>query len=628
MRWGYVIPRAVLLGAIWAFFAFGFDPLLQRELTSAGEEAASAKVEIAAVTTTLFPPQVTIEKMRIANHNKPGTNLLEFDTLALNVAGGPLLKKLYLVNEGTLSGLRWGTPREDSGLLPKTPEEQKAREAAAQEAAGGKPTAEDEMQSRGKQFLAGLADRAQLELDPEQFESLRLGTELEKRWTAEFAKLQSETDELTKQIDAIESQVKSKSGNNLERLDAYRAVAGDSGKALQEIKQLKGDLDAQARQARQDFAAFNQAKQHDLAAIREKADLFKLDPQQLTEMLLGPELNHRLNETIGWIQTGKAWFQQHQKDKLQPQRMRGEPISFSRNPDLPEFLIRLLKIDGAAELEGQPLEFSGTLSGITSDPVLYGKPAILQLKGTGAGTFDLQAAFDYTNPQTEPVHLVLLRYEAAHPEPLSLGDESSLLVSVSAEKLTCHAELRLAGDDISGKVNLRQEPAKLSAKLGGKASKVDPHIAAAVTDIFDSVQEIDAEMQIAGKLTAPQLSIQSDLGRQIASGLNAALSKQLDGERQILADKFNQQLAQQSGRLQDLFKTQTKGLTAQLNGYEQEIKQLAQQATGGRLGDLDKLTGKPLGKLIKLPESKNVAPVDFSKEEDQAKEGLKKLFGK
>ena len=40
--------------------------------------------------------------------------------------------------------------------------------------------------------------------------------------------------------------------------------------------------------------------------------------------------------------------------------------------------------------------------------------------------------------------------------------------------------------------------------------------------------------------------------------------------------------------------------------------------------------GKPLGKLIKQPQdSKNGAPtIDFSKEEEKAKAGLKKLFGK
>src|SRR5262245_54644895 len=133
MRWGYIIPRAVLLAAIWAFFAFAFDPLLQYELTSVGEKAASAKIDVGGVKTTLFPPRVTVEKMQVANRHKPGTNLLEFEGLALNVAGGPLLKKLYIVNEGTLSGLRWGTAREDSGLLPETPAQKAEREAAEQE---------------------------------------------------------------------------------------------------------------------------------------------------------------------------------------------------------------------------------------------------------------------------------------------------------------------------------------------------------------------------------------------------------------------------------------------------------------------------------------------------------------
>lgn len=629
MRWKYIIPRAVLLTGIWAFFTFAFDLLLKRELISVGEQAASAKVDIAAAKTGLFPPRLEVEKLRVANHNEPGTNLVEFDSLTLNVAGGPLLKKLFIVNEGTLTGLRWGTKREDSGLLPETPEQKAERESAEKEGGDEKSTLAGDLQSRGKQFLAGLTDRGKLELDPQQFESIRLGIELEKRWTGEFAKLKGEADELTRQVETIERQVKTDSDNKLERLEAYREAAGNSTKALEEIKQLKAELDAQAKQARVDFTALGQAQKHDREAIRTKIDLFKTDPQQLTEILLGPELNHRMHQALDWIATGRRWFQRRQQQKALTQRMRGEVIAFARNPNLPEFLVKLLNIEGAATVEGQPLALTGTLSGLTSDPVVHGEPAILRLEGKGEADLDLKVVFDYTEADREPTHEVLLSYSTPHPAALKLGDDSSLRVDVSAEKLTCRAELRLIGEEISGKIHFHQEPAKLEAKLGGKAGQIDPRIATAVTDVFGGVHELDAEMEISGKLKTPEWSLKSNLGHEVAGGLSAAVSKQLEGERDALAKKLDEQLTSQKTRLQDLFKTQTQGLTAQLNSYEQQLKELAQKATGARLADLDNVAGKALNKVIKPQDpKKSVLPIDFSKEEEKAKEGLKKLFKK
>src|SRR5262245_61536380 len=232
MRWGYVVSRAVLLAALWAFVAFGLDPLLQYGLTSAGQKAISAKVDVGTVRTSLFPPRLSIQKLRAANRDMPGTNLLEFDSLDLRIAGGPLLKKLYIIDEAIVTGLRSGTPRDDSGLLPETPAERAAREAAARDAPEKGGGFEDELRARAGEFLDGLAGRAKLELDPQQFESLRLGIEIEKRWSAEFARLETEAREMQKQIEAIERNVKSPSGNKLERLDAYRSAASDSTNLL------------------------------------------------------------------------------------------------------------------------------------------------------------------------------------------------------------------------------------------------------------------------------------------------------------------------------------------------------------------------------------------------------------
>jgi uncharacterized protein (TIGR03545 family) len=625
MRWRYIVPRVILIATVWAFFTFALDPLLERGLVGAGQSAASAKVDVAGVKTTFFPPSAAVGKVHVANHARPGTNLIEFDSLEMKFEGSPLLRKLFIVDEGELTGLRWGTAREDSGLLPETPAQTEEREKANANQAS---SLDSEWAARAKTIFSGLTDRAKTTVDPQQFESVRLGQDMSKRWTASFNSIETRSDDLKKQIDGIKAKVTSNSGNKLERLESYRTAAADSNRLLQEIKQLKADLDAQKQQARTDFAAFKQAREHDLAKIQDAKNLLKMDPQQLTEYLLGPELHRQLNEALQWTKWAKDHFIK-KPDEPQPNRLGGEDIVFPRKPELPRFLIKSLRVSGAGDVHGQQLEFSGTVTGITSDPVIYGQPVVVQLTGDGAGDLDLRAEFDYTKPGVDPTHHVLISYTTPNPGDSHLGSDEALALTVSSGKLVSHAEMTLVGDVLHATLNLQLDPASLALKNGGKSSQLEQHVTTALADIVAGIHAVHADLVLDGPIENPKWTIKSDLGPQIAGGMGQALSHELAAGKQELAAKLDQTLSQQSGQLQNLFKQQSQLLAGKLNLNETELQQLAQQVTGGRLSELEKNITKPLDALKKpLDPAKPPTGADLKQEEEAIKNSVKGLFRK
>src|SRR5207302_3072618 len=101
-----------------------------------------------------------------------------------------------------------------------------------------------------------------------------------------------------------------------------------------------------------------------------------------------------------------------------------------------------------------------------------------------AADLDLKAVFDYTKPKVEPTHTVVFSYAADHPGALHLGDDHSLAVTVAADALSCHAEIRLVGEELSGTLNLRQEPATLTAHMAGAGNELGEHAIRALEDIF------------------------------------------------------------------------------------------------------------------------------------------------
>ncbi|HEY3964787.1 MAG TPA: TIGR03545 family protein [Planctomycetaceae bacterium] len=626
MRWGYIIPRVLVLAGIWAFFAFGFDPSLRLGAISAAQKAVGAKVEIGAIKTGSLPLGLWVSNVQVANRNAPGTNLIEFESLVLEVSGEGLARKSLIVDEGELTGLRWGTPRQDSGLLPAAPaqkDQQVKDEPPTVESDSATAKFETDMQARGKNLFGGLAGKAKLAIDPNRFESVRMGTELEKKWDANFSQLEAQANDLKKEIDDIKQLAQSKNGNNLDRLEGFRKALTESKDALQRIKQLKTEVDAEKQQSRTDFAAFNQARDRDLTRIREQVDLFQADPQQIAEYLLGPELHRRISEIIDWTKWARTNYSRAAHDPA-PARMRGEVIEFTHETALPRVLIKLLKISGQGEVHDQPLEFTGTLTGLTSNPVLYGQPAVLQMNAEGPADVDLKVVFDYTNPDVEPSHEVFLTYTAGHAPPLHLGDDGSLAVTVTGEKLTCRAQLKLVGESLTGTLQFQQQPATLTAKLGGDRSQVDSHVIEGINDIFAGIKNLQGTLQIRGTLESPQLAIQSNIGQQIATGMNTALAHQLDQGREALAAKLNDQVAQQTDKLKGLFKQKSQGLAAQLNLNEQQVTQLMQQVTGGPLAGLDKGAGNPLDILKKSADPSK--PINAKKATDEIQGGLKKLF--
>lgn len=638
MRWTYLLPRAILIGLVWAFFQYGFDPLLRRGMIYTGQRAAHAKVEIAGLNTTFFAPTIKAANVQVADRKHPGTNLVEFTDLRAKVELQPLLKRNYIVEEASVSGLQWGTKRADSGLLPgEEPDLSDDSDSQMLE------NIKHELLARGKDWLAGLVDRAKRDFDPNQFETVRLGQELEERWPKEFGQYEEELKALKQRIDELRKLVKVKGGNELEKIERYGQAAKDVEQLLKELEQVKQQLAKTMRQAQDDLVALNEAKSKDVAKIKEKADLLHLDPNEVTELLLGPELTNRLETAIGWAKFIRERIQLA-TDEPKPERFRGETILFARKEELPLLLIRLLNVDGQGDFSGERLAFKGSISGITSNPKIHGKPIIvridahgidtasqpdenspsapnsIQLASAQAGKTDrpagldvqLKAVLDYT--KDVPEHDLLLLYKEPRPDERDVGKPESIQLAMASRATNCLAKLKLVGDDLSGQIDYQQALESITAKLGTKRFKGDDRVLAVIQDVVSGIQKIDAQMQLSGTALKPQFKLRSTLGHELSAGINTALARQLEAGRRELLVRFEQEAAKRSEKLTQLYDEQLQKLTGQLNLEKGEVQEIAQSfgiKLPGKL-DIKGLGGLPIdpNKPIDLKKPLDLPGVD------------------
>ncbi|MBS0265300.1 MAG: TIGR03545 family protein [Planctomycetes bacterium] len=622
MRWGYVIPRVIIVASIWAFFAYGFDPALRYASIYGAQKAMGAKVEIGSLKTGFWPLGLVLGDVRVADRNAPGTNLIEFDSLTMDLSGPALSRKSFVVEDGELSGLRWATPRKDSGLLPDA-ESAADKSKQADESADGASIPLFGLDEKGAELFGALQDRADALLDEDQFESVRMGKELEKKWTQNFTELESQALDLKAEIDDIQRIARLKEKDRLAQIENYRKAAVESQDALAKIKHIRDEVVAEKQQSRTDFAAFNAARERDLAKIRQQINAFESDPQQIAEYLLGPELDRRVKDMLDWVKTARSTYQRVANPPA-PMRMRGEDIVFVHPAQTPKVLIKTLKLNGQGELHSLPLEFQGTLTGLTSSPVMHGEPAVLQLTATGPAAVDLKFVFDYTHPDAEPVHELTLKFEAGNVPPLNLGDEKSFAVAVTAERLTCTIQLKLIGDNLTGKLHFDEQPATLSPHLDHLAKKVPAQVVEVLKDVFTAIRTVEGDVDLSGTLLRPRVKLHSEIGHHVAGGLKTAMTHQVDQGRDQLESRLNDQVARQSGKLKDLFKQKSQALSAQLNLNEKQVQELMNEIGGGNLADLEKAVGNPLNLIKQTGDTSK--PVDLKKAEEEVKGGLKKLL--
>jgi len=87
-------------------------------MIKAGQGVFGAKVSIAQVRVQLMKSRLTVRRLQVADKASPMQNLFQFEEAAFDFRALPLLEKKAIIDEASLTGLKFGTPRQSSGALP------------------------------------------------------------------------------------------------------------------------------------------------------------------------------------------------------------------------------------------------------------------------------------------------------------------------------------------------------------------------------------------------------------------------------------------------------------------------------------------------------------------------------
>ena len=591
MRWSYILPRFIFLALIWAFFFFAFDPILKWSLIKGIEKAAGAKAEIAAVKTSFLHPSLCVSGVTVGNAKEEFSNLAEFSEMKFSIESSPLLEKKFIIDEASLNGLKFGTPRKTSAKLPLEKKEETPKFVA---------DLKDESKSMAMDRFSDLKTGAakDLQVSADSLASVKVYDELQKKYETQYAALKEKADFKPYQtrLDGLKA-----------KFDAARAEKNplkqvkDIASLQKEVKQLNEDfqkdrklIEETASGIKGDLKAADEARKKDVEAVMGKMKMPSLDAKSLAGMLAGPAIADKTQTAFKWLAMARKYMPDNsQKQILKTDARRGRTVHFPRLNAYPSFLIKKMAVSGELGLD-VPLAYSGSIEGITTQPQIYGKPLTAVLKGAKDGrALDLSALLDNTGASLKGD--LALKYSGIAVNSLTLGKTGSFGASVTGGKGAFAGELALEGENIKGDALFKLEGAKVTPDA--QSIKFAP-LKTAIINSMSGLSSVGIGIKIAGTLKSPDLSLSTDLADKLNGAFKNAFGAELEKAKAEVQAKVDAALKPYKEKFDTLASSKQQELKDKLDAAQKTL-------TGSTDGLLKNAAGQAApGNKLKLPKFK------------------------
>src|SRR5882672_29422 len=579
VRWRAITPLLVFtaIGALlWWLLA---DRLARRAAEAVGTAIVGAKVEIQGLHIDLAKGDVTVRGLTVASPHEALKNLFQADELVADIDMLPLLEKKVIIDRLAANGLRFGTPRATDGRVP----------VDSSGSVSGRVMTEardwaQRFQVPALQLATGKIDVGTL--DPRRLSAIPAAEALSARADSSRRTWQTGLDSLR-----LAATIDSATGT-LTRLRGARATdlaaLSDARRAIEQLKQAGGRVTALERGVTGGLAALragvsglDSAKQRDYAFARGLLKLPTLDAPEIGLALFAPSAVAQFQRALYWTQLARA----HMPPGLLPRAEQGPPrvrrsgstVRFPREHALPGFLLRTAELSFQLDPTApQPKRYAGRLTGLTSDPALYGRPTLFEASApavTAAAMLDHvhATARDTAGATVQGVRLPLIQLPA-------------LLMALDPGQGTAQLGFALRGDTIRARWAIRSTHVQWSRDSATQGSTG----ADLLWRTLSGISDLQVDAGVTGTLSQPRLSVRSNLDEAIAARLRAMLGEEVAAAQRRLRAEVDRHVdpavAPVRGRVASL-QTEITGRLAQQRGRLDQ----AQKDLEGRLRELTRI---------------------------------------
>jgi len=526
-RWRAIGPLllfALLGGVLWLVFA---DRIARRAAERIGTAIVGAKVEIQDLHIDLKNGDVTVRGLTVASPHEALKNLFQADELVADIDVVPLLEKKVVIDRLAANGLRFGTPRTTDGRMAGRPDGISGRVLAETQRWS------EQFQVPALQLATGKIDVGTL--DPRNLSAIPAAQALTARADSSRRAWQSGLDNLrlgaaVDSAKATLARLRTARATDLAALNEARRAIDQLKQARNRVTVLERGVTSGAAVLRAGVAGVDSAKQRDYAFARGLLKLPSLDAPEIGLALFAPTAVAQFQRALYWTQLARA----HMPPGLLPRadagpprtRRSGSTVRFPRAHALPGFLLRTAELSFQLDPTApQPKRYAGRLTGLTSDPALYGRPTL----------FEASAPAVSAGAMLDHVHAPARDTAGATVQGVRLPvfQLPSLPVRLDPGQGTAQLGFALRGDTIRARWGVRSTHVQWARDSGAARSTVTDLVWTTLSRITD----LQVDAGVSGTLASPRLSVRSNLDEAIAARLRAMVGDEVAAaERRLRAE--------------------------------------------------------------------------------------------
>jgi uncharacterized protein (TIGR03545 family) len=501
LQWQNVVPRVLLVIVLLLTAQYVLGVVARSVAIQQGETTLGASVDVGHARVSFVNRQVVLNDVRIANTQRPAKSYLEANRCELSFSPGAALHKQTVVENGRISGLRFGADTE--------------RESGARRTAGA--WFNDNADAVARKWLEKVNESFSLEA-VNRLESVERTEKFSANWSKQSATFDERLQDLDRRAAELQAAIEAGQANPL-RNDKLLADLPKKAADLQsDFNAFRAEIEKLPDQLETERRAIIAARRNDVQGINNQLQLDGVDTSAFSAYLLREQAAKQLNELLGWVRWAREVMPGEAKQSANPGR--GENVLFAGCRRKPGLLVRSLELRGAAKIGGQPVEWRGTLSNLALSPRLHDQPVRLHLIAGGSLPFELQATIDRTKPIAKDELLVDCQGVLLPGVALGHSDQFELNMGPSVGSLS--VSLMVDGDRLSGDVQLVQQKVQLAP---GASSARNLVLAGAMGESLGRINSMATRLTLGGTLEQPTCALWSNLGTACAEAMKRGFQR-------------------------------------------------------------------------------------------------------
>ncbi len=612
IRWEAVVPAAVFIALVMAYFTLFFDGHVRRGIEYAGTQINGAEVNVGYLSTSFFGARLEIGDIQVTDKNKPERNLMQVGKILFQMSWDALLRAKVVVNEASILNIQALNQRKLPGYVipPEPPSDKPSMLKKAQD-----QVLAQTQKKLNKNFLGDIAGilggadpKDQLKAIEGQLKSDARIKELQKELKEKSAKWEQRIKELpqAKELKEYETRIKALKFD-LKNPGELAASLKEADKIIKEADQKVKLVDQTSKDVKGDINNYSQAFKdlekmvtEDIKDLQERLKLPNVDAKEFSQQLFMQMIEQKLVTVRKYYEVAKQYMppkktaeqKQAEKDEQLVPRKRGDGknIRFPITTGYPLFWLKHAGISselGTSEFSGK---VKGDIHDLTTDPAFIKRPAVIKVVGDfpkqGIQGLDAKITLDHTQDVARESMLVSVSSFPLGETKFSDSPEVSLALGQARGSSIMNATLV----DETIKMDIKSTFGELQYKLEAKNKMVKEIL----DKILAGIPLITLNAGITGSFSNFDMNINSNLGEELAKGFKAQLQAKIDEAKAQLRKMIDARIGTERDKLKAEMDKTIGGLTKDLDGKKAEVDKTVQEAKNQVKGEQGKGQGKKL----------------------------------